>query len=270
MQLEVMRYKPRIGHITVMFGLFLSLLTLTFSSVNAPKTIAFGTSEIASMSNQYRQQSGLADLQINSTLTSSAQAKADDMASKLYFAHDAPDGRTPWDFFNAAGYSYLSAGENLALSNQAATSVVDGWYNSPGHRANLLNASYSEVGYGISFVPHFTYNGVDYTNVYLVAAHYGQPQQQAVAPAATSAPAAPQAPEVEAVTQQTEPTSSTASAPETLPSGTIAVATPTQPQLPSQMAVIGLGLGLIIIITGVIIELRRLAHHLPLVPGLHT
>jgi len=72
----------------VMFGLFLSIITLTLQGVNAPTTIAFGTSEVADLSNQYRINAGLANLTINAKLTSSAQAKANHMAENSYFAHN--------------------------------------------------------------------------------------------------------------------------------------------------------------------------------------
>ncbi len=287
----VVRTKPRYGHILVVFGLFLSLLTMAFQGVNTPHTIAFGTSEITSLSNQYRANAGLALLTTNAQLTSSAQAKADHMASNSYFAHDAPDGTSPWYFFDSVGYSYTTAGENLALSNQSASSVVDGWYNSPGHRANLLSGSFSEVGYGIAFVPSFTYSGTTYSNVYLVAAHYAQPQNIPVAtvassqaPTPTPAPSQPVAEQTvefveEAVVeetpaeQDTKPKSdnppvigSTDTDNGTTTSGTLATASTDQPRLSPKIAFVTLGLGLILVIIGSAVEIRRFRRHLPLIP----
>jgi uncharacterized protein YkwD len=98
----------------VVFGLFLSLFTLTFQATDPGKTKAFGTSEVAQLSNVYRHNADLAPLVVSQTLTESAQAKADDMAAKGYFAHNSPDGTTPWTFFSKANYAYDTAGENLA------------------------------------------------------------------------------------------------------------------------------------------------------------
>lgn len=256
MRPQVISFKPRFGHIMAMFGLFVSLLTLTFNGVNAPHTVAFGTSEIANLSNQYRSAIGLPTLISSGQLTSSAQAKADHLATNNYFAHDAPDGTTPWSFFDTAGYSYLSAGENLALSNQSASSVVDGWYNSPGHRANMLSSSFTEVGYGIAFVPSFIYEGTNYSNVYLVAAHYALPQLS-VATATPSSGTSSPTPVADIERPKDQSTS-----------GTIAVASTDQPRLSTKLGYIGLGMGIILVVVGSIIEFRRIRRHLPLIPHL--
>ena len=283
----VVRSKPRYGHILVVFGLFLSLLTMAFQGVNTPHTIAFGTSEITGLSNQYRANAGLALLTTNAQLTSSAQAKADHMATGSYFAHDAPDGTSPWYFFDSVGYSYTTAGENLALSNQSASSVVDGWYNSPGHRANLLSSSYTEVGYGIAFVSSFTYDGTTYSNVYLVAAHYAQPQNITVAAAASSPTPEPPQPAVEQATEYVEETVAESTPAEqpatpesdhapvigttdtdngTTTSGTLATASTSQPRLSPKLAYATLGLGFILVVVGSVVEIRRFRRHLPLIP----
>jgi len=277
----------------VMFGLFLSIITLTLQGVNAPTTIAFGTSEVADLSNQYRINAGLANLTINAKLTSSAQAKANHMAENSYFAHNSPDGTTPWNFFDSVGYSYTTAGENLALTNQSASSVSDGWYNSPGHRANLLSTTFTEVGYGIAFVPSFTYNGTTYANVYLVAAHYALPQSSAptatVAPASTSAPAPPavQPPVQESLNEVvqapiTDEQKSAAAVDHpviagmkdtengTATSGTLAVASTEQPKLSLKIAYAGLGIGAVLVLAGTIVEIRRFLRHLPLIPKIHN
>jgi hypothetical protein len=256
MHSEATSLKPRYGHIMTMFGLFVSLLTLTFNGVNAPHTIAFGTSEIANLSNQYRSAVGLPTLVTNSSLTASAQAKADHLAANNYFAHDTPDGTSPWYFFDEAGYSYLSAGENLALSNQSASSVVDGWYNSPGHRANMLSSSFVEVGYGISFVPTFTYEETKYSNVYLVAAHYAVPQLSVATTTPGTGSTTP-TPVAEIEKPKDESTS-----------GTIAVASKDQPRLSTKLGYVGLGMGIILVIVGSAIEFRRIRRHLPLIPHL--
>jgi hypothetical protein len=112
---------------------------------------AITTGNIVSLTNQSRVQYGLPELTLNTKLSQAAQNKANDMLAKGYFAHNTPDGKTPWSFIKATGYSYLSAGENLAVDFTQAESVSAAWMNSPGHRANILNKSFQEIGIGIAF-----------------------------------------------------------------------------------------------------------------------
>lgn len=85
-------------------------------------------------------------LTVNPLLVEAAQAKANDMASKGYFAHNSPEGLTPWYWIKGAGYNYLYAGENLAIDFEDSDDVERAWMNSPGHRANILNVHFTEVG----------------------------------------------------------------------------------------------------------------------------
>ena len=64
------------------------------------------------------------------------------MIAKNYWAHNAPDGASPWSFFKNVGYRYLYAGENLARDFGDSASVVNAWMNSPTHRDNLLSGRY--------------------------------------------------------------------------------------------------------------------------------
>lgn len=292
---RVYQRRLRLGHTMAVFGMFLTLVTLSLQGINSPKIVAFGTGEVASLSNQYRANSGLGALTYNAQLASSAQAKAAHMVNNNYFAHDAPDGSSPWDFIGNTGYAYISAGENLALTNQSAASVVDGWYNSPGHRANMLSSAYSEVGYGVAYTAVFTYNGVTYNDVYLVAAHYGQPY---TAPAPSTPAPAPTPPTPEPTQTPTSSASETIPQeteiqpePEEIPiaenpnstkdnisiaarvedntstSGTLETADESKPfRLGQNAAFAGLATGVTLVIAGSIIEIRRLMYHLPLIP----
>lgn len=89
---------------------------------------------------------GTTPLRVNPLLTEAAQEKADDMATHSYFAHVSPDGKTPWYFFDAVGYTYQYAGENLAVDFNDSADVEQAWMNSPGHRANILDPRFTEVG----------------------------------------------------------------------------------------------------------------------------
>lgn len=131
---------------------------------NSPETLLSST-------NQQRQTAHESALTIDPQLTVAAQAKANDMAARNYWAHNTPDGKAPWTFFTAAGYNYQLAGENLAYGFNGAQEVIAGWMNSPGHRANLLNAGYEDVGFGVVTTPSYQGKGQET----IVVAEYGKP-----------------------------------------------------------------------------------------------
>ncbi len=105
---------------------------------------------IVSLTNQTRQNLNLTALSVNEKLSQAASAKAQDMVANQYFAHTSPAGVTPWSWFQQAGYKYLVAGENLAVHFTSAEGVTEGWMASPSHRANIVNARYSEIGVGVA------------------------------------------------------------------------------------------------------------------------
>lgn len=86
----------------------------------------------------------------NSKLNQAAMAKIKDMFAKQYFEHSSPTGQGPGDLAKAAGYEYIAVGENLALGNFDSNKVlVQDWMDSPGHRANILNTQFSEIGVAV-------------------------------------------------------------------------------------------------------------------------
>lgn len=85
-------------------------------------------------------------LQWNGVLTTAAAAHSQDMAANNYFAHNSQDGRTPGDRITAAGYSWATYGENIAAGYASVQAVVDGWFGSDGHCANLMNGNFRELG----------------------------------------------------------------------------------------------------------------------------
>jgi uncharacterized protein YkwD len=107
-------------------------------------------SSIVALTNTDRSTSSLSPLTENAALTAAAQKKADDMLARGYFAHVSPQGGTPWQWFHASGYSYIYAGENLAMNFYTASDVEAAWMNSPTHRANIVDAHYKEMGIGIA------------------------------------------------------------------------------------------------------------------------
>lgn len=154
------------------------------SRINQPATLAYSTemsvSGLLNGTNTERANNGLPALTINTQLNNSAQLKANDMVSKDYWAHNTPSGQEPWVFFDTAGYLYQKAGENLAYGFATSADAIIGWMNSPSHRANILDGSYTEVGFGFTNAENFVTTGQET----VVVAHYGKPlYDQPVAPA---------------------------------------------------------------------------------------
>jgi len=130
--------------------------------------------KVFNMTNQERKDDNLPTYHFNSTLSQSAQKKADDMFKNNYWAHTSPSGKVPWEFFKEAGYQYSVAGENLAKDFYDTDSLMKAWMNSPTHRANIVNDKYQEIGIA---VVNGVLGGVKTT---LVVQHFGTPLNREV------------------------------------------------------------------------------------------
>jgi Cysteine-rich secretory protein family len=131
----------------------------------------FSSTTLLAKTNANRESEHDPDLTIDPQLSAAAQAKANDMIRGNYWAHNSPDGKTPWSFIAAAGYQYQSAGENLAYGFANASDAVIGWMNSPEHRANIMNPAYQNVGFGVASSSNYQGKGPQT----VVVAEYGQP-----------------------------------------------------------------------------------------------
>lgn len=123
------------------FQLILIQQSALFADLNAQKIIA--------LTNDIRQQYGLSPLKENPLLDVAAKQKAEDMFQNNYFSHFSPTGVSPWYWINKSGYNYHYAGENLAMNFIDSEEVVRAWLNSPGHRENLLNDNYQDIGIAV-------------------------------------------------------------------------------------------------------------------------
>lgn len=137
--------------------------------------------------NARRQAAGLSPFRLNAQLSAAAAGKAQDMFAKNYWAHIAPDGKTPWDFILGSGYRYTMAGENLAKNFSTSDRVVDAWMASQTHKENLLKPGYQEVGFA---VVNGVLGGEETT---LVVQLFGTTKQLAVAPPSLNVPATEEA-----------------------------------------------------------------------------
>ncbi|MEW8972364.1 MAG: CAP domain-containing protein [Mesobacillus sp.] len=104
--------------------------------------------KVVELTNQERAKNGLKPLALDTELSKVAREKSRDMQSKGYFSHTSPTYGSPFDMMKKFGISYRSAGENIAMGQRTPEEVVNAWMNSSGHRANILNSSYTHIGVG--------------------------------------------------------------------------------------------------------------------------
>lgn len=104
--------------------------------------------QVAALVNEQRAANGLSALTLSTTLSDVARLKSQDMHDNGYFSHTSPTYGSPFDMLKSLGISYRTAGENIAMGYASPEAVMDAWMNSAGHRANILNASYTQIGVG--------------------------------------------------------------------------------------------------------------------------
>lgn len=147
---------------------------LTTQTITPPVSTAsendspFSVGNIVDATNRERIKAGLAPLSVNTNLNTSAAIKTQDMIARHYFEHISPSGEGVSDLGTRVGYDYIVIGENLALGDfKNADELLDAWMKSPGHRANILNANYHEVGV---YAARGTYEGHE---VWFAVQHFG-------------------------------------------------------------------------------------------------
>jgi hypothetical protein len=119
--------------------------------VNTPAGIDAEESAFLNLINQYRAANGKGALTLNNNLNNVADWMSQDMAARNYFDHKDSQGRDPFQRMKDFGYNYRAAGENIAAGYQTAAQVFEGWKNSPGHNANMLNGAFTEIGIGRAY-----------------------------------------------------------------------------------------------------------------------
>jgi uncharacterized protein YkwD len=148
--------------------------------------------------NSLRAGAGLAPLQLNGQLSAAAQAKANDMVANDYWSHYSPSGASPWTFIDQSGYAYSSASENLSYGYATLDGVMSSWASSPVHMANIMNADFLDVGFGVANSANYIGQGPQT----VIVAEYARPTYVS---APVPAPAVP-------ATTRSAPSPSTASA----------------------------------------------------------
>jgi uncharacterized protein YkwD len=108
-------------------------------------------SQVIALVNTERANAGCAALTADSRLTTAARGHSSDMASRGYFDHNTLEGVTVGTRVTNAGYRWSAVGENIAWGQATATAVMKDWMNSPGHKANILNCSFKNIGVGMAY-----------------------------------------------------------------------------------------------------------------------
>lgn len=114
------------------------------------KDVKTQEAEVLRLVNIERGKAGLKPLTMNWELSRIARYKSQDMINKNYFSHISPTYGSPFNMMENFGLKFTSAGENIAMGQKTPAEVVTSWMNSPGHRANILNKSYTQLGVGLA------------------------------------------------------------------------------------------------------------------------
>jgi uncharacterized protein YkwD len=122
--------------------------TARFLAEGAPSSVE---NEVAELVNLEREIENLHPLIWDNALGSAARDHSTDMAQQNYFSHTSLDGRVFNQRITAAGYPYSTCGENIAAGYSSPQAVMNGWMNSSGHRANILNSAFCDLGVGYAF-----------------------------------------------------------------------------------------------------------------------
>jgi uncharacterized YkwD family protein/spore coat assembly protein SafA len=139
---EIKAANPQISNPDLIYPGQVLTIPMTDSSV-----VSF-EKEVVRLVNEIRAQRGLKELTYNWELSRAARYKSQDMKDNTYFSHTSPVYGTPFQMMKDFGITYRSAGENIARGQRSPQEVVNAWMNSEGHRANILNTSFTQIGVG--------------------------------------------------------------------------------------------------------------------------
>lgn len=130
-----------------MRSLVLISLLLTVPALAGDNEIT--NENVLALMNAYRAEKGLPPLREDARLTKAAEDRVRHMEELAYWAHQSPDGMSPFVWLAARDYAYSAAGENLAKGFETARLLVESWMESPGHRENIMASMYEDVGIAI-------------------------------------------------------------------------------------------------------------------------
>ncbi|MFV5992364.1 CAP domain-containing protein [Streptomyces sp. NPDC056231] len=125
------------------------------SAAPAPTTAPADTARVLALVNSERSKVGCSPLTVNAKLTKAAQDHSKDMADHRNMSHTGSDGSSPADRITRAGYTWRAYGENVAYGYSTPESVMNAWMTSPGHKRNILDCTYKEIGIGLAQPGHY-------------------------------------------------------------------------------------------------------------------
>jgi uncharacterized protein YkwD len=120
------------------------------SAASSAPSSSGATARVVALVNSARGKAGCSALTVNAKLTKAAQSHSDDMSDNESMSHTGSDGSSPGDRITRAGYDWRTYGENVAYGYPTPESVMAGWMSSPGHKANILNCAFKEIGVGLA------------------------------------------------------------------------------------------------------------------------
>ena len=146
---EIKSANPQIANYDLIYpGQIINIPTTDSSVVGYEK-------EVVRLVNIERAKNGLSSLTYDWEISRVARYKSQDMKDNNYFSHTSPTYGSPFQMMKSFGITYKTAGENIARGYKTPEAVVNGWMNSSGHRANILNSSFTRIGVG--YVPNGHY-----------------------------------------------------------------------------------------------------------------
>ncbi|MGW8365279.1 CAP domain-containing protein [Streptomyces wedmorensis] len=145
--------------LAVVTGMYVAAPAPAVSAAVAPTAVAPAAAgakarqfveEVVELANTERERAGCGPLRSENRLRTAAQGHADDMAARGYYEHHTPEGRDAGDRITGAGYVWSTWGENIHRGPRTPAHAMEDWMNSPGHRANILNCAFRDIGVGVT------------------------------------------------------------------------------------------------------------------------
>lgn len=150
-------HRPKLLHYKTLVFFILFFLAAEAFLVNAKTNYSavlgaatdISVEMLLSLTNNERKSKDLPPLVFNQQLSKAALLKGTNMLEKDYWAHNAPDGTTPWKFIKEVNYDYVYAGENLARGFTNSEDIIEAWIDSPTHRDNMFSQNYRDIGFAV-------------------------------------------------------------------------------------------------------------------------
>lgn len=145
---ELMKLNPNVNPLYMKPGSTIRLKPEEKPNYTENAVLGQFENEVAMLVNKERAKAGLQPLKLVKDVSGVAEEKAFDMYSKGYFSHTSPAYGSPFDMMKRFGINYTAAGENIAQGQRSPEEVMNSWMNSSGHRANILNNQFNQIGVG--------------------------------------------------------------------------------------------------------------------------